>query len=144
MCLWDLHLLRQLEHSIYHDSNMIHPEMIGRYQGRQELDEGITHNQMDNVNHGEIEVLHNDHPLWNERREQEFFLMLRQIIKQRLTPTGYRVLPEEWEDDGYPMFKEIKVGQRRKSFSISLEDRIWLERVRLWVQGLNLLASFIQ
>jgi hypothetical protein len=104
----------------------------------------ITHEQLDNVLHGQVEVPPDRNPFQNNRREHEFFKVLDHVVQQRILLVGYGILPEEWEDGSYPITEELNVGRRRKSISISLADDVWLECARLWVQRLNVLAHFLQ
>jgi hypothetical protein len=159
-------LLGQLEHGVYADETQgIHPETVAEYFGNaggqqegngtssssneldaarlQALMEEITKKQANNVAHDGIEVPSHRSP-FSGNGESLFFETLAQAVQHNLTPLGYGVLPEEWIDGVYPSFEEIHIGRRRQAFRISLSDDIWLQRAKLWVQGLTVLTHMMQ
>jgi hypothetical protein len=159
-------LLGQLEHGVYPDETQeIHLEIVAEYFGNakgqqegndtgsssneldaerlQELTEEITKKQANNVAHNGIEVPSHRSP-FSKEDESAFFETLAQAVQLNITPAGYGVLPEEWIDGLYPSFEELIVGRRRRAFRISLSDEIWLQRARLWVQGLAVLTYMMQ
>ena len=62
-------------------------------------------------------------------------------MHQETVPVGYGVLPEEWDEDGYPDVEILSAGKKTQ-INVSLAHPIWLQRAKLWVQGLNVLGHF--
>jgi hypothetical protein len=140
----------------------MHPETIERYYGVFEpqrgegagtqnppdedanVEEHIRAEQHPQIRHDAVEVPDHknpfsDHPV----AESAFFSLLTDLIRQDIIPAGYGMLPEEWDEDGYPDVEILYAGrQMKKMMRISLAHPIWAQRARLWVQGLRTLSHF--
>jgi hypothetical protein len=51
------------------------------------------------------------------------------------------MLPEEWDESGYPVFETVKLGRRGgKELHIALPDEIWRPRAVVWCQALEVMT----
>ncbi|KAJ6497288.1 hypothetical protein C8R45DRAFT_898592 [Mycena sanguinolenta] len=150
----DMRLLGQVQHGVYEDEcRGLHPETIQKYYGTgippEEVDEEepdiadhIRIDQGPQVRHDAIEVPDNTNPFSDHPgKEGMFFAVLEDIVRQERVPVGYVVLPEEGDEDGYPDVEILSAGKKTR-IEVSLAHPIWLQRAKLWVQGLNVLGHF--
>ncbi|KAJ7663599.1 hypothetical protein B0H14DRAFT_2425156 [Mycena olivaceomarginata] len=131
----DMRLLGQVQHGVYQDDDCedMHPETIERYYGvfRPQRGEGagtrnppdedtnveehIQAEQHPQIRHDAVEVPDHknpfsDHPVV----ESTFFPLLTDLIRQDIIPTGYGMLPEEWDEDSYPDVEILYMGRQMK------------------------------
>ncbi|KAF8131305.1 hypothetical protein K438DRAFT_839544 [Mycena galopus ATCC 62051] len=60
---------------------------------------------------------------------QLFYDSLEVAIQQEIVPSGYGLLEDEWDEDGYPSFEILKSGCRGgKQLQIAPPDGIWRPR----------------
>jgi len=62
-------------------------------------------------------------------------------VQAGTSPPGFGLLPDEWEDGGYPAVEPIPYGRRGGTKEISLPDHIWHPRAMLWGQALFVLNA---
>jgi hypothetical protein len=106
--------------------------------------EQIRSDQEKHVRHEAVNVPDHRNPFQDEDAETEFHKVLAKVIEHGIEPAGYGLHSDEWEEDSYPVLEFIRAGNRGgKEIQVSLEDPIWKDRARLWVQGLNVLAHFV-
>ena len=76
-----------------------------------------------------------DSPLCREIFERSF----GQVCQQKIIPSGYNILIDEWDDsDSYPSYWFIKSGRRgTRQLKVDLPDEIWHPRGEKWVQALD-------
>ncbi|KAJ6462900.1 hypothetical protein C8R45DRAFT_841390 [Mycena sanguinolenta] len=163
----DLRLLGQVRHGVYQDECQgLHPETIEKYYGvygtaragRQGgagippdendaeepgIAEHIRADQGPQIRHDAIEVPDHKNPFSEDpETEEQFYAVFEHIVRQDITPVGYGVLSEEWDEDGYPDVEILSGGKQMKTrVTISLAHPIWLQRAKLWAQGLNVLGQ---
>ncbi|KAJ6492442.1 hypothetical protein C8R47DRAFT_975885, partial [Mycena vitilis] len=159
----DMRLLGQAQLGVYRDEcEGLHPDTIDKYYGvfgadrvgppgaedvpeeDETLDARIGVDQNPQIRHEAIEVPDHRNPFGEDSdTESEFFEVLAEVVRQKITPAGYGMLPEEWDEDGYPDVEVLRAGKQMKTrIPVSLGHPIWADRARLWVQGLNVLSHF--
>ncbi|KAJ7264689.1 hypothetical protein C8J57DRAFT_1069863, partial [Mycena rebaudengoi] len=96
------------------------------------------------IRHEAIDVPDHRNPLsGDEVMERRFFSVLGQVLEADIVPAGYGIMPEEWEDEGYPNVEVLTAGKLGKTkIWVSLANIIWKQRAKLWVQALNVLSHF--
>ncbi|KAI5995479.1 hypothetical protein EDD15DRAFT_2165128 [Pisolithus albus] len=127
----DMRFLGQTRFGIYHEPG-------SDEEDEQAAADLITHQQHEHVNHAAIHVPEHGNPFDTEA-EINFFIGLREVVAQDVTPENLGLTPAEWFSDEYPLFETIRIG-RRKDVDISLADPIWYSRARLWCQALSTLS----
>jgi hypothetical protein len=170
-CWQDLRLLGQLSHGIYRDDcEGIHPDTIDQYYGThghelrrrqgqtgaghpREDDDGdvtcyesaiardIAHDEERNFHHAVEAPIHRK-PFLDCDEETVFYNRLAHLIRERIIPPGYGILPCEWEDGVYPSIEVLRTGRRGKYIQVSLDDSIWRDRAVLWCQALAVLSLY--
>ena len=66
------------------------------------------------------------------------------LREDEIVPSGYGVLPDEWDDEGYPAYEIIRTGQRGlKQLWIALPDFVWRLRAKLWAQALHVMTRVV-
>lgn len=73
-----------------------------------------------------------------------FLISLDALQTQGGIPPGYGLLPEEWDETGYPAYEVIgsgRAGNGKKKLTILLPDEVWRPRALHWVQALYLLNT---
>lgn len=101
----------------------------------------ITEDQEPNVLHEPVEVPDHRNPFGEQPRLEDFFFQALNQVRQRgIIPPGYEILPQEWDEEGYPPIEVLKLG-RRKVLKVALSDEQWRPRAELWVQGLDILTK---
>lgn len=162
-----MRLLGQARLGVYQDDcGALHPDTIDKYYSvfgpervgppgagnppdeedaeHPTLTERILVDQDPQVWHEAIDVPDHRNPFSDDAAaEEKFFSVLAEVVRQEITPAGYGLLPEEWDEDGYPDVEILSAGkQMKRKISVSLANPIWTQRARLWVQGLNVLSHF--
>ncbi|KAJ7800219.1 hypothetical protein B0H13DRAFT_1673037 [Mycena leptocephala] len=162
----DMRLLGQAQLGVYRDDcEGLHPDTIEKYYGvfgaerfgqsgaGHPPDEDVEHPSLaerigvehgPQVRHEAIDVPDHRNPFSNDSEaETKFFRVLTEVVKQKITPAGYGLLSEEWDEDGYPDVEILCAGKQMKTkIQVSLAHPIWAQRARFWVQGLNGLWHF--
>ncbi|KAJ6568794.1 hypothetical protein B0H19DRAFT_939409, partial [Mycena capillaripes] len=164
----DMRLLGQAQLGVYNDDcEGLHPDTIEKYYGvfgperaasqpgagnppdeddmeGPTLAERISFDQGPHVRHEAIDVPDHRSPFPDDSvAESKFWTVLSEVVEQEIIPTGYGLLLEEWEEDGYPDEEILYAGKQMKTkIRVSLAHPIWAQRARLWVQGLNVLSHF--
>ncbi|KAJ7162948.1 hypothetical protein C8R46DRAFT_903830, partial [Mycena filopes] len=161
----DMRLLGQAQFGVYHDDcEGLHPDTIDKYYGvagaeraermwgagnpPDEEDDGLAHrigaDQGPQIRHAAIDIPDHRNPFSDDPvAESKFFDVLAEVVRQEVTPVGYGLSPDEWDEGGYPDVEILRAGnQMKKKIWVSLAHPIWVQRARLWVQGLNVLAHF--
>ncbi|KAJ6479427.1 hypothetical protein C8R47DRAFT_1285488 [Mycena vitilis] len=164
----DMRLLGQAQLGVYRDDcEGLHPDTIKKYYGvlgrerfgqpgagnppdeqddeLPDLADRIGVDQGPHVRHEAIEVPDHRNPFSeNPGEEDRFWAVLAEVVGQDISPAGYGLLPEEWDDDGYPDVEILKMGKLMKTeIRISLANPIWTRRAKFWVQALNVLGHFV-
>jgi hypothetical protein len=162
----DIRLLGQAQMGVYRDDcEGLHPDTIEKYYGvlgaervgqpgagnppdedaePPSLAERIGVDQGPQVRHDAIDVPDHRSPFLEDSDcEATFFRVLEEVVRQEITPAGYGLLAEEWDEDGYPDVEMLGTGKQMKTkIQVSLAHPIWAQRARFWVQGLNVLSHF--
>ncbi|KAJ7234973.1 hypothetical protein C8J57DRAFT_1439477 [Mycena rebaudengoi] len=161
----DMRLLGQARLGVYRDEcEGLHPDTINKYYGvfgerrtqtgagnpQDEADgnpglaDRIAADQDPQIRHDAIEVPDHRNPFGDdEEMENRFFAVLREVMEHNITPAGYGLLPEEWDEEGYPDVEILTAGKQGKTkIRVSLANPIWARRAKLWVQGLKVLSHF--
>jgi len=102
----------------------------------------IASQQHEYINHAAISVPTHRNPFDHNEAEVTFFMGLREVVIQDVTPDGFGLTPVEWLSDEYPLFETIRVG-RRKHVDISLANPVWYSRARLWSQAVSTLTFYL-
>ncbi|KAJ6455080.1 hypothetical protein C8R47DRAFT_996965 [Mycena vitilis] len=164
----DMRLLGQAKLGIYNDDcEGLHPDTIQKYYGvlggeragppgagnppdegddeQADLVDRIGVEQGPQIRHEAIEVPDHRNPFSEHPvAEQKFWAVLAEVVEQEIIPAGYGMLPEEWDEEGYPDVEILEAGRlMKKKIRVSLAHPLWAQRARLWVQGLNVLAHFV-
>lgn len=96
------------------------------------------------VNHEAVNVPSRRNPFRNDDKEEIFFVGLREVLEQDITPDNFGLTPAEWDGEEYPTLETIHVGRRTaKDIDISLADPVWYMRARLWCQALSTLSFYL-
>lgn len=112
--------------------------------GNVALADQIAQDQNPQIRHEEIEVPDHRNPFADDPvSESNFFEVLARVVEAEIVPAGYSLLPEEWEEDGYPDIEILTAGKQGETkIRMSLANPIWKQRAELWVQALNVLSRF--
>lgn len=102
-----------------------------------DLENRIEEGQASNFHVEEIPVPKHYNPFDTEEDEIIFTTALQHVWELDIIPTGYGLLPTEWEDESYPTYEMIKLRQG-KELRIALPDFIWRHRAELWGQALDI------
>jgi hypothetical protein len=158
----------QTEHGVYiDDCEGVHPDVINQYygiHGRQtrwapdqtgaghpeeeddaddweDLEEMVGADQEENIRHEPIEVPETADPFSTPELRVAFEAAFASVQEHGLIPTGYGLLPEEWDDSLYPSVEVIRSGRRgTKELAISLPDFLWRPKAEMWGQALDILT----
>lgn len=164
MSAQDLRFLGQTQHGIYvDDCDYIDPEILARLYGMVEdanntgyqiisgdpddmddsdwvdwdIQEQISENIQHNFHHEPVAVPKHRGPFTTDASHVAFQGLVTSLLQQNAIPSGYGMLPEEWDDD-YPPYEPIYSGRRGgRTLDISLPDHIWRPRAEVWVQALH-------
>ncbi len=75
--------------------------------------------------------------------ERNFISILDDVVRAGgIVPEGYRMHPDEWEENYHPDTEKLVVGGQRKPITLSLAGPIWKARATHWVQALSVLSHF--
>ncbi|KAI6013291.1 hypothetical protein EDC04DRAFT_2579533 [Pisolithus marmoratus] len=106
--------------------------------------DAITRHQQSHVNHEAVIVPSHRNPFQNNEEEITFFIGLREVLAQDITPSNFGLTPIEWDSEEYLAFETIRVGCRvAKEVDISLAEPIWYSRACLWCQALSALSFYL-
>lgn len=95
-----------------------------------------------NINHEPVAVPKHSSPFENRPElHQTFIDNLRLLGQAGKLPPGFGLLPDEWDEEGYPAVKHIPYGRRDRTKKISLPHDIWYPRAILWGQALFVLNA---
>lgn len=73
-------------------------------------------------------------------RELRFWKELQRVNKREIVPTGYNLTPEENPTAEFRTLEMLEVGAKaNREERIILPREVWLPRVVLWVQAIDLL-----
>ncbi|KAF8215165.1 hypothetical protein K438DRAFT_1473660, partial [Mycena galopus ATCC 62051] len=105
------------------------------------LAESIGFDQGPQICHDAVDVPDHKNPFADEpNQENLFFDVLAEVVREGIIPAGYGLLPEEWDEDGYPDVEILPAGRQMKTnFRMSLANPIWRQRATIWVQALSVL-----
>ena len=107
-----------------------------------EVADAIASQQHKYINHAAISVPIHRNPFDHNKAEVTFFMGLREVVIQDVTPDGFGLTPVEWLLDEYPLFETICIG-RCKYVDISLADPVWYSRAHLWSQAVSTLTFYL-
>lgn len=107
-----------------------------------EVADAIASQQHKYINHVAISVPIHRNPFDHNEAEVTFFMGLREVVIQDVTPDGFGLTPVEWLSDEYPLFETICIG-RRKYVDILLADPVWYSRACLWSQAVSTLTFYL-
>ncbi|KAJ7851392.1 hypothetical protein B0H14DRAFT_3451359 [Mycena olivaceomarginata] len=144
----------QLQHGVYvDDCEGTDPTVIRRYYGihgpersraqgqtgtGQLNDEDIPAPSSDST----VSVPKHANPFDDDDTMGLFCDVLETAIREDIVPPGYGLLPEEWDEEGYPAFEILKSGRRgSKQLRIVLPDDIWRPRAETWGRALAILEQ---
>jgi hypothetical protein len=110
----------------------------------QDLEDGITAAQASNFHHEPVAVPKHANPFADEHDMQLFQSALVKAHELNVVPSGYGLLPIEWDDDSYPTYEIIRTGRRGvKELRVALPDFIWRPRAESWGRALDILYHII-
>ena len=95
-----------------------------------------------NIHHEPVAVPNHSSPFENRPELHQTFIDNLCLLGQAGNlPPGFGLLPDEWDEDGYPAVEHIPYGQRDRTKEISLPHNIWHPRAILWGQALFVLNA---
>jgi hypothetical protein len=104
-----------------------------------DLENGIEEAQAGNFHDKIIPVPKLINPFHNQQEVEDIFVAaLQEVEEAGIIPSGYGLLPEEWDDEAYPNYEMLKSGRCRKDLRVSLPDFIWRQRAEVWAQALHI------
>ncbi|KAK7030025.1 Integrase catalytic domain-containing protein [Favolaschia claudopus] len=121
------------------DFDEIHPEILDRYEGEDNIDAAIAADQRSHVKHDPINVPKHETPFKSEYAMDVFRQALTQINAADIIPEHLGVSPNDWPEDGYPETELVKVG--RKDVEFTLPFPVWWPRAVLWARGLETMSN---
>ena len=107
-----------------------------------EVADVIASQQHEYINHVAISVPIHRNPFDHNEVEVTFFMGLREVVIQDVTPDGFGLTPVEWLSDEYPLFETMCIGCH-KYVDISLADPVWYSWARLWSQVVSTLTFYL-
>lgn len=129
-----------------HQTGAGHPEDEEDPEGAQ-ITDTITSQQRQYVHHEAVRVPAASGPFASDelRLEEAFYAMFRELVAEDITPYGFGLTPDEWEEGHYPVYETIRVGRRgTKDLHVSLGEVVWYNRACLWVQGLVAMTYILE
>ena len=101
---------------------------------------------VDHQVHGkEIVTPRHENPFDSDADMETFNRALQSVQSEGIVPDGYGILPEEWEEDGYPTYEILKVGRRgKKELRVALPHEVWRPRAELWIQALVVMTGILE
>ena len=126
----------------------MHPDVLQCFHGvigdqvqhRASQTHTITSHIHENAHHDAVQVPHGHTPFPDPAHKVIFKAALQDIQMRGLTPAGYGLQLEEWDEDGYPMSELVKFGCKREIL-VELPQSIWLQRAIAWGQGLHVMET---
>lgn len=104
-----------------------------------ELEAGIETAQAPNFHHEAVGVPKHASPFTDKADEAIFRTALLRVQEFGLVPSGYGLLPDEWDDDTYPTHETINSGRRGlRGLHVNLPGTVWRPRAELWGQALDI------
>ena len=101
----------------------------------------IAMHQAQHVRHDPVGVPNSICPFINEYWHGAFEELFQHVRDSAIIPEGLGMREEEWEGDHYPLYEEIRCGQRgSKPLLIPLPVWLWRPRAEVWVQALDVLV----
>jgi hypothetical protein len=101
----------------------------------------IEDNQQSNIQHEGVKVPRHITPWTTEAAHAAFCKALAEVKQSGFVPENFGMLPEEWDEDGYPAFKTVTFGRRGgKILHIALPDHVWRLRAVVWCQALEVVT----
>lgn len=105
--------------------------------GHQDLEHRISAHHQSEFHHEPVGVPKHANPFGTPELQDAFDTAFEALQSSGQVPLGYGVLPEEWDEEGYPSFEILRSGRRGgKELRVALPDFIWRPRAELWVQAL--------
>ncbi|KAK7013406.1 hypothetical protein R3P38DRAFT_3575743 [Favolaschia claudopus] len=109
-----------------------------------DLEEQIEDAQADNFHHEAVSVPKHSNPFEDDSSMELFYDSLETAINESIIPPGYGLLPEEWDEEGYPSFEILKSGRRGvKRLRVALPDAVWRPRAEMWGRALAILEHIV-
>ncbi|KAF5390468.1 hypothetical protein D9757_005167 [Collybiopsis confluens] len=82
---------------------------------------------------------------FNDEELHLFEETLEAAVHANITPVGYGIHPDEWEDSIYPTIEMIRTGRKGgREISVQLPDHIWRPRGQLWTLGLSIMDRILE
>lgn len=101
----------------------------------------IAHDQQSNIRHEGINVPRHTRPWDSESAHTIFTDALDKVKQSGIIPNNFGMLPEEWDNEGYPSFEIVKLGRRAgQLLHVALPDDVWRPRAVVWCQALDVLT----
>jgi hypothetical protein len=140
----------------------VHPEILERYLGvhgplsqhqhsgagapedehsYETIDDRIAADQEHHIRHDPVEVPQHGIPFTSPEAEGLFANAHRGVVAAGIVPLGFGVAENEWDEDMYPGFEDIKSGRGGKRLSICLPFAVWWPRAVAWAQALELMTK---
>jgi hypothetical protein len=107
-----------------------------------DLEEQIEEAHAENFHHEAVSVPKHSNPFDDDQSMQLFYDSLEAAIHAQIIPPGYGLLPEEWDNGGYPSFEILKSGRRGgRQLRVALPDAVWRPRAEMWGRALAILEQ---
>ncbi|KAJ7849862.1 hypothetical protein B0H14DRAFT_2356005, partial [Mycena olivaceomarginata] len=111
-------------------------------ESEDDLEAQIEEAHTENFHHEAVSIPKHANPFDDDDMMRLFYNALKIAIREDIVPPGYGLLPEEWDEEGYPAFKILKSGHRgSKQLRIALPDDIWCPRAEMWRHALAILEQ---
>ncbi|KAF7335795.1 hypothetical protein MVEN_02235500 [Mycena venus] len=111
-------------------------------ESEDDLEAQIEEVHAENFHHEAVSVPKHANPFDDNDTMELFYDALEAAIREDIVPPGYGLLPEEWDEEGYPAFEILKSGRRgSKQLRIALPDDIWRPRAEMWGRALAILEQ---
>ncbi|KAK6966454.1 hypothetical protein R3P38DRAFT_3337925 [Favolaschia claudopus] len=167
----DMRLTGQLTEGVYDDPlKGVHPETIERYYGvegpesvrragqtgaghaededdsewednTKDLRNAVEDDLAHNIRHPPVKVPRHRNPFRLPTTEDAFLAAFQDVRQRGITPAGYRVLQDQWDDGTYPIIDGCRSSaEGGKELIVTLPRDIWLPRAVLFVQGLDVMV----
>ncbi|KAJ7803955.1 hypothetical protein B0H14DRAFT_2384172, partial [Mycena olivaceomarginata] len=111
-------------------------------ESEDDIEAQIEEAHAENFHHEAVSVPKHANPFNDDDTMGLFYDALETAIREDIVPPGYGLLPEEWDEEGYPAFEILKSGRRgSKQLRIALPDDIWRPRAEMWGRALAILEQ---
>ncbi|KAJ7447553.1 hypothetical protein B0H11DRAFT_1709449, partial [Mycena galericulata] len=105
----------------------------------EDLIEDVQASNEHHFHHEPVPVPKHANP-FSDNALQLFDSALSEANDLHVIPSGYGMLPEEWENGSYPAFEILKSGRKgSRELRVGLPDSVWRPRAQLWVRALAVL-----